>query len=155
MPGWTADLVLRGLRLAFSTTPRLGESPATLSFLITRAAALLGRRSPEYRGLMLRSTGPAGGLSVRQMCRDRVSWHASRSELYRRSAAGAARVAVALERDGVAVPEVLVPPRVMARTRAAPQRRQAPLRRRLAVRNQGTPPQHQVGPGMKRGEEPA
>lgn len=102
---WTAALVLRGLRLAFAIEPRFGEG-TELAFIAARAVAVLGRRSPECTALMLRVTTLAG-LSVRQMCRDRISWHRSRSAFYRCSRNGAARVAAALAQEGVAVPVAL------------------------------------------------
>ncbi len=104
---WTPALVLRGLRLAFTDAPRLGENPTTFAFLADRAAAVLGPNSPECIALMPRTGGQGVGPSVREMCRARLYWHASRSELYRRSRNGAMRVAAALQRDGVVVPEAL------------------------------------------------
>jgi hypothetical protein len=68
---------------------------------------VLGRQSPEFIALALRAAAPAGALSIRQMCKERIGWHHSRSELYRRSNVGAARVAAALSRECIPVPEAL------------------------------------------------
>jgi len=106
---WTAALVLRGLRLAFAREPRLGEEPTSFRWILERARSVLGEGSPEYRAITLR-VAPAA-LSLRAMCRERVGWRGSRSELYRRSHNGAARVAVALAAAGVAVPDALCCPR--------------------------------------------
>src|SRR5258706_3718539 len=106
-PGpWTAAQVLRGLHQYFAPQPRLGEQPGSLRFLVDRARTLLGPSSPEYVSLMLRCA-PVPGVSLRERCRERLGWSRSRSELYRRSHNGAVRVAVALQRDGVPVPDVL------------------------------------------------
>src|SRR5258706_7111479 len=85
---WTPALVLRGLRLAFTDAPRLGEPPASYSFIADRAREVLGEDSPDWAALVLR-VAPAPGLSIREMCRERYGWHHSRSELYRRSNNGA------------------------------------------------------------------
>jgi hypothetical protein len=45
---WTAALVLRGLRLAFTDAPRLGEPPASFRFILECARELLGKDSPEF-----------------------------------------------------------------------------------------------------------
>src|SRR5258706_15855337 len=103
---WTPALVLRGLRLAFTDAPRLGEPPASYSFIADRARELLGTDSLDWAALVLR-VAPAPGLSIREMCRERYGWHHSRSELYRRSNKGAIRVATSLSDDGIAGPERL------------------------------------------------
>jgi hypothetical protein len=51
-------------------------------------------------------TAPAA-LSLREMVRAGIGWHGSRSELYRRSHNGAVRIAVALRRDAVPIPDAL------------------------------------------------
>ena len=107
---WTGALVLQGLRLFFAPQPRLGEQPGSLRFLVDRTRALLGPSSPEYVSLMLRCA-PVPGVSVRQRCRERVGWFRSRSQLYWWSHKGAARVADALNRGGIAVsPELQTGP---------------------------------------------
>jgi hypothetical protein len=100
---WTAELVLRGLRLAYAAQPRFDEPPASFAFIADRAREVLGEDSPDWAALVLR-VAPAPGLSIREMCRERYGWHHSRSELYRRSNRGAELVAAALERDGVPIP---------------------------------------------------
>src|SRR5258708_27864847 len=104
---WTGQLVLHGLRLAFTAQPRLGEEPASFYFIVEQAAAVLGERSPECNALLLRTGGQGVGPSVREMCRAKLYWHASRSELYRRSNNGAERLAAAFQAAGVVVPEAL------------------------------------------------
>lgn len=89
---WTAALVLRGFRLA--------------PFIAAHAREVLGPQSLEYVALMVR-TARVPGRSLRANCRDHIGWPRSRSELYRRSRNGAERVADALNREGVAVPEYL------------------------------------------------
>src|SRR5258707_992618 len=110
MPGpdpiWTPALVVRGLRLAFTDAPRLGEPPASFRFILERARELLGKDSHEFVALVLRVTAPVG-LSIREMCREHYGWPRSRSELYRRSRNGAVRVAAALDRDGIVIPPEL------------------------------------------------
>lgn len=118
---WTAALVLRGLRLAYAAEPRLDEAstsahpstsaqpPALFRFIVERARDVLGEDSPEYVALVLRCSrsmrvAPAAGLSIREMCRERYGWAGSRSELYRRSNNGAARLAAALTEDGIKPP---------------------------------------------------
>ncbi len=108
LPTWSPELVLRGLRLAFTDAPRLGEPPASFRFILEHARELLGKDSPEFVALVLRVTPPVG-LSIRAMCREGYGWHRSRSELYRRSHNGAARVAMALAADSIAVPDALLP----------------------------------------------
>jgi hypothetical protein len=71
------------------------------------AGEVLGRTSPEYIALALRAASPAGALSLREICRERIGWHRTRSELYRFSDSGAARVAAALQADGIQVPDGL------------------------------------------------
>jgi hypothetical protein len=85
-PEWTGQLVLRGLRLAFTDAPRFGQEPAQFRFILEHAREVLGPNSPEFTALILR---------------------VSRSELYRRSNNGAVRVAAALAAAGVAVPDGL------------------------------------------------
>ena len=105
---WTPTLVIRALRVAFSRAPRLGNAPAMFSFVATAALTDLGSRSPEFIALMLRARAIPAGLSLREMCRERAGWQRSRAALYRRSDAGAVRVAAALNAEGVAVPAALV-----------------------------------------------
>jgi len=107
-PTWTAELVLRGLRLAFAREPRVGQRSALFAFVAERAGEVLGRNSLEYIALALRAASPAGALSIRELCRESYGWHRTRSELYRRSNNGAIRIAVALQRDGVPVPDALL-----------------------------------------------
>ena len=99
-------MVRRGLRLAYAAEPRLDEPPALFRFVAERAGEVLGRNSLEYIALALRAASPAGALSLREICRERIGWHRSRSELYRRSDRGAERVAAALAADGVPVPHI-------------------------------------------------
>jgi len=101
-PRW----MLRGLRLAFTAQPELGQPPASFRFIVERAHAVLGADSRDWAALALR-TGLAPGLSIREMVRERYRWHHSRSELYRRSGRAAERVAAALTADGVGVPASL------------------------------------------------
>ncbi len=103
---WTPELVLRGLRLHFDKQPQFGQYPASFRFLLERARTVLDPRSLEFIALTLR-TAPAA-LSLREMVRAGVGWHRSRSELYRRSHNGAIRIAVALRRDGIPIPEALL-----------------------------------------------
>jgi hypothetical protein len=106
-PGWTAAMVLHGLRLAFAAQPRFNEPPASVTFIRDRAREVLGPDSLDYSAVVLR-TGPARGLSIREMVRERFGWRHSRSELYRRSHNGALRVAVVFNGDGVPVPAALL-----------------------------------------------
>jgi hypothetical protein len=94
--------------LAFTDAPRLGEPPASYSFIADRARELLGTDSLDWAALVLR-VAPAPGLSIREMCRERYGWHHSRSELYRRSNRAAERVAAALQRSATPVPPTLLP----------------------------------------------
>lgn len=109
---WTAALVLRGLRLAYAAEPRLDEAstsaqlPALFRFIVERARDVLGPDSLEFTALALRAA-PAAGLSIREMCREHYGWRRSRSELYRRSNNGAARVAAALTDANVMIPDRL------------------------------------------------
>jgi len=109
-PEWTGAQVIHGLSLYFAPQSRLGEQPGSLRFLVDHTRALLGPTSPEYVSLMLRCA-PVPGVSVRQRCRERVGWFRSRSQLYWWSHKGAARVADALNRGGIAVsPELQTGP---------------------------------------------
>ena len=101
---WTAHLILAGLRLAFTAAPRLGQDPASLRPIAMRTRELLGPTSREYVALMLRCA-PVPGVSLRERCRSKVGWRYSRSELYRRSHNAAVRVAAALNRERVPIPD--------------------------------------------------
>jgi hypothetical protein len=100
---WEAALVLTALRLALTSQPTL------LRFTVDRARGVLGEHSLDYVALVLRAA-PAPGLSIREMCREHYGWRGSRSELYRRSHNGLIRLAAALSRDGVPVPDALQTP---------------------------------------------
>jgi hypothetical protein len=104
---WTAALVHRAMRKAYAAQPRQGQPPGPFAFIAERAGEVLGRQSPEFVALALRAASPAGALSLREMCRERIGWHGTRSELYRRSNNGAVRVAAALTADGTPIPEAL------------------------------------------------
>jgi hypothetical protein len=106
LPEWTPAMVIDGLRRALTAEPRFDEPPGSFHFIVDHARNVLGADSRDWAALALR-TGPAPGLSIREMCREHYGWHRSRSELYRRSHNGAVRVAAALQRDGIAVPPEL------------------------------------------------
>ena len=103
-PPWTAQLVLSGMRMAYAAQPGHGQPPGPFAFIAERAGEVLGRQSLEFVALAIRAASPAGALSIREMCKERIGWHRTRSELYRRSNRGAELVAAALERDGVPIP---------------------------------------------------
>jgi hypothetical protein len=61
----------------------------------------LGRDSLERRALLI-LVKP--GMSIRELCRERVRWWLSRTSLYRRARRGARIVAQRLEAEGIAPP---------------------------------------------------
>jgi hypothetical protein len=60
-----------------------------------------GRGSLERRALLILAKP---GMSIRELCRERVRWWLSRTSLYRRAQRGARIVAQRLEAEGIALP---------------------------------------------------
>ena len=96
---WTPALVLAAMRRALAREPILpfdGPEPADL---IALSEEVLGRESPARLALLVRTR--SSGLSIREICRERYTWHRSRATLYRHSDRGARLLADCLNVRGI------------------------------------------------------
>ena len=106
-PHWTAALVIverrRAMRQPVIRALPEPDKAMTPPDMIELTKRYLGKGSLARIAMMIQAK-PQAGMSIREMCRERIRWSRSRATLYRRATRGAATLTERLNEIGTSKP---------------------------------------------------